>query len=300
MAPKPAHWNHEGFLEKFAGFKVSKDYKQLKHLLAQVAQNNYESREWFGRIPRTVPISYEECQKFRQPSGAPPLISFSKMDTVEALLAFGKDRSRWVCGLNFANGKDVGGGYKNGSTAQEEDLCRRIPLLYSSLYAAEKEGHYPFGPSTCSSAEDPQKYADVLYTGNLLVARAGDLEGFRFLSRSEQVTVSLLAAAAPNIRFASEVNDPDLIYRTIENIMTAPLIAEPGINTLILGAWGCGAFGGDPVQIASLFIKALVQDNLGQGFKEVHFAIPQTSPEDQNFEMFREVFKKHKIQVMDV
>lgn len=51
----------------------------------------------------------------------------------------------------------------------------------------------------------------------------------------------------------------------MKTIFNAPHIAERGaIDTLILGAWGCGAFGGNPVQIANLFVKALLEDGLGQ------------------------------------
>ncbi|CAE7395397.1 unnamed protein product [Symbiodinium pilosum] len=237
------HWDHVKFAAELASSKVGKDYKKVKALLATVAEDNYERREHFGRIPRTIPVSFHETEKFRPPSDAVPVISFSRMNTADALLALGRQRGKKVCALNFANGKDVGGGYKNGASAQEEDLCRRIPLLFSSLLGAKKEGHYPFGPPTCTSADQPEKYRDVLYTSNLLVGRAGPEEGFRILKRDEQVTASLIAAAAPNINFDKDVNDERLIYQTMVTIFAAPHLVEPGINTLILGAWGCGAFG---------------------------------------------------------
>ncbi|CAE7365087.1 unnamed protein product [Symbiodinium sp. CCMP2592] len=278
------HWDHATFAQELHSSKVSKDYKRVKALLSTVAEDNYWRREHFGRIPRTIPASYHEAgEKFRPRSVPLPVISFSRMDTADALLALGRQRGRKVCALNFANGKDAGGGYKNGASAQEEDLCRRIPLLYSSLLGAKKEGLYPFGPPTCPSTGQPEKFRDVLYTTNLVVGRASQEEGYRILHRDEQATVSLVAAAAPNLKFGSDVNDAQLIYQTMVNIFRAPQVWEPGINTLILGAWGCGAFGGDPSRIADLFLQALLKDGCGQGYEEVHFAIPQFTPEDPNY-----------------
>ncbi|CAJ1446291.1 unnamed protein product [Effrenium voratum] len=174
-----------------------------------------------------------------------------------------------------------------------------MPLLYSSLINAQKSGLYPFGPPTCKSPDKPEKFCDVLYTSSLVIGRGGLEDGFRILGRDEQVTVSMVAAAAPNIKFDKDVNDEKLVYRTMETIFMAPHVAEKGITTLVLGAWGCGAFGGDPVQIAGLFVQALLKDGLGQGYKEIHFAIPQFSPDDQNYDMFREVFKRSIPDVKD-
>merc|ERR1712110_641561 len=103
-----------------------------------------------------------------------------------------------------------------------------------------------------------------------------------------------------NVRFKREVSKPELLYKTIQTIFIAPHIAEPQVTTLILGAWGCGAFGGDPRQIAELFIQALIRDNYGQLYKEIHFAIPKLSPKDENYDVFRAVFNQYKIHVTDV
>jgi len=220
------------------------------------------------------------------------------MDTADALLYFAS-KGEAACGLNFGNGETAGGGYKSGSSAQEEDLCRRIPTLYSSLFNATKDGLYPFGPCTCSDASKPAKYSDVLFTSGLVVARAGEEDGFAWLPSDRQQAISLVTACAPNIRFAKEVNDPELVYRTIENVFKAPNLVEPELTTLILGAFGCGAFGGNPEEISELFVQALIRDNLGQPYKEVHFAIPQTSPSDNNQEVFRKVFEKYKVDIVD-
>merc|ERR1712032_1768816 len=142
-------------------------------------------------------------------------ISFSCMFTGDAMHYFTKDKRTKVCGLNFANGEHVGGGYKHGAMAQEEDLCRMIPTLYSSLFNAQKHGLHPFGPCTCKSADIPEKYSTVLYTKGLVLARTSEAQGYALLPREQQRIVSLVTAAAPNVNFASEVYDLGLMYDEI-------------------------------------------------------------------------------------
>jgi len=284
-------WDHETFASQVVNAKMAKDHSTLKKLLAQVAEHNYRCKE-FWTVPRTIPVSFEDCDKARiKPYGSPKL-SISTMTTADACEFFAKDKSKVVCALNFANGQTAGGGYKNGATAQEEDLCRQFPTLYSTLYNATKEGLYPFGPCTCRAAANPEKYSDVLYTSDLSFARGGMEDGYPLLEQSQEVKVSMVAAAAPNIRFASEISDPDLIYNTVQSIFKAPRLIQPEVDTLILGAWGCGAFGGDPKQIAELFVRALISDSFGDLYKDIHFAIPKLAPDDNNYDVFKQVFSE--------
>lgn len=280
--------------------KTSKDWEGLKKLLAKVAEHNYHCRELWT-VPRSIPVSFAECSRARIATlDRNPRLTISTMTTAEACQHFARERRNVVCALNFANGSTCGGGYKTGATAQEEDLCRQCPTLYSTLYNATKEGLYPFGPSTCRSASSPEKYSDVLYTAGLALARGGMEEGYPLLSESEQVTVSMVTAAAPNIRFAKEISESELIYNTVKTIFVAPRLSEPEVNTLILGAWGCGAFGGDPKQIAELFVRALISDSFGQMYKEIHFAIPKLAPTDNNYEVFTRVFEEFSLKVEDL
>merc|ERR1712160_221810 len=97
--------------------------------------------------------------------------------------------------------------------------------------------------------------------------------------------------------FAKEVASPDLIYQIIQSIFLAPLKMDPQIDTLILGAFGCGAFGNDPKEISELFVKALIQDGYGQLYKEIHFAIPKLAPNDDNHSVFSAVFNQYKLNI---
>jgi len=269
--------------------------------LSQIAESNYRCRKKWP-IPKTCAFEQAKCAakeaKLKKRGGAPK-VSFSGWSTADAMLYFAHQK-HVVCGLNFGNGSKVGGGYKNGSVAQEEDLCRRIPTLYTSLLKAKSAGHYPFGPSTCKSPDQPKKYSDVLFTPDISLARAGEEWLYEILPPEQQAKVSLVTAAAPNINFANEVSDLGLMYNTVKNIMIAPQVLQPKVTTLVLGAWGCGAFGCCPMDISELFARALADDTLGNYYQEVHFAIPKAEGADCNAEIFRSAFKKRHIEFFEM
>lgn len=296
-------WNAEDFRQRLQAAKATQDMKYIKSVLKEVAENNYALRyQW--PVPRTVPVTLERCQRSRITGmGLDPEVSFSSMTTADALLFYARsDPNRKVVGLNFANGQRVGGGYKNGAVAQEEDLCRRMPTLYTSLNNALRDGQYPFGPCTCNDPSTPAKYSDVLWTPGAVIARSDEGAGYGLLPQPEQATVALVAAAAPNIRFADppELYSKELMLNTIKAVLITPKMMQPEVTTIVLGAWGCGAFGGDPNDIAEIFVKALVHERLGRLYKEVHFAIPQFSREDKNANTFREVFRKMNVKFKEM
>lgn len=294
----PSGWDAVDFKRRVDEARATSNRQDLKKVLREVAEHNYALRSSWP-VPRTSLVTSDQCLRHRVTgTGRDPQITFSFKSTADALLYFGRKLGPGkVCGLNFANGVQVGGGYKTGAVAQEEDLCRRIPCLYSSLYKAAQEHCYPFGPSTYVSLQQPGRYSDVLWTPDVTVARLGEKDGFELLPREQQATVSLVAAAAPNLRFADprnpEVFIKELMYTAVQTILLAPRVKQPEISVLVLGAWGCGAFGGDPDQICELFCEALVKAQLGRLYKEVHFAIPKFSEEDRNAEKFMEVLR-HK------
>jgi uncharacterized protein (TIGR02452 family) len=62
-----------------------------------------------------------------------------------------------------------------------------------------------------------------------------------------------------------------------------------GHSALVLGAWGCGAFGNDAHRTAIDFRDAL-ENNFSEAFAEVVFAITDWSPERRFLGPFREAF----------
>jgi len=300
-------WDADGFLKRLSHARDTGNMHEVKKVLREVAESNYKLRNLWGHPPRTKYLSHDFCKKLRaRGRGRDPIVSFACESTADALLRCALD-GKTVCALNFANGSSIGGGYKNGATAQEEDLCRRIPGLYTSLYNAGREEHYPFGPPTCTNVDEPKRYSDVLWTpdkcgpARLVLAREGEQKGYELLPEEKQVSVSIVSAAAPNLAFAKtqEVSDNTVVSNTIRTILLAPIQQNEKIQVIVLGAWGCGAFGGDPSNISELFCQALFNDKLGRLYEEVLFAIPAQTAKDPNWCAFYQTVQKYcKVQMM--
>lgn len=92
------------------------------------------------------------------------------------------------------------------------------------------------------------------------------------LRQEERIICSIVAAAAPNVN-RGEPFDRDRFVSAIMNILIAPRLHSSEVNVLLLGAWGCGAFGCDPKVVAACFIEVL-RSPASRLWEEIHFAIP--------------------------
>lgn len=146
--------------------------------------------------------------------------------------------------LDFASDTNPGGGCEsNQQGTQEESLCRR-----STLFHSLKSTNYPI----------PLKGG--VYVPEVCVFRSKDM--------------NLLQNPFWCSIFASSLrsnNDKTVIIEKIE------LVFETAIrfnhDSLVLGAWGCGAFGNDPKMIADLFSQTIKKYK--SCFKFIVFAITQ-------------------------
>ncbi len=122
----------------------------------------------------------------------------------------------------------------------------------------------------------------AIYSPNVPVFRTDDGTNLE-----QPWLLSFLTCAAP---FAPAIGQPeayDLLQRRIHRALA---IAQAyGHTTLVLGAWGCGAFGNDAQRTAIDFRHALESDFSG-AFREVVFAITDWAPERKFLGPFRDVF----------
>ena len=72
---------------------------------------------------------------------------------------------------------------------------------------------------------------------------------------------------------------PGVMRERIARVLT--VAAREGHASVVLGAWGCGAFGGDTESVAGIFKEALAGPFRGV-FEEVVFAVLDTT-DDRRF-----------------
>ena len=104
--------------------------------------------------------------------------------------------------------------------------------------------------------------------------------------------VAVISAPAPNLRglgfFASRCRVRESLIEKIRIMLTEAYRHQ--YREIVLGAWGCGAFGNDPGMVAECFRLVLIEDGLAKYFDKVVFAIKE-KPRGGNFSHFRRVLK---------
>lgn len=181
------------------------------------------------------------------------------------------DAGAAVTALNFASARHPGGGFLTGARAQEESLCR-ASALHACIVNAPMYAHH-------ERLHDPMYTSWMLYAPAVPVFRDDD---GALLERPWRC--SFVTAAAPNSKvvLARDPSRRDAVLAAFAERIprVLALCAREGDTHLVLGAWGCGAFGGDSERVAELFAQSLGGDFRG-AFAEVVFAVLDSSPEQR-------------------
>lgn len=185
--------------------------------------------------------------------------------------------------LNFASAKNAGGGFLNGAVAQEESLA-----LSSTLYATQmkNEEFYLY-----NRVRKTYLYSDhMIYSPGVTVFR--DDSGTLL---TEPYMLDIITSPAVNIGAMKNNNPDELQYAEIAMLQRTDrvlgLFVHYGIRKLVLGAWGCGVFQNDPVEVAKWFATYLKGDGkYSRCFDEVLFAVYDRSKTQENIGAFEMVF----------
>jgi uncharacterized protein (TIGR02452 family) len=191
-----------------------------------------------------------------------------------------------VAALNFASARNPGGGFRNGSQAQEESLARSSALYASLLRAGEYYERHRASPSCLYSD------AMILSPGCPIFR---DDDG-RLLE--EPRLAAFITSAAPNAGAIADNRPeerrqvPGVFRRRSEYVLA--LAASRGYKQLVLGAWGCGVFRNDAGAVAEAF-SAHLQSGVWAGrFERVVFSVFDPSPARETFMAFQRAFGLHR------
>ena len=200
-------------------------------------------------------------------SAGNPFIEVADEKVQDAALRF---RGQNVTILNFASGVSAGGGVRYGSVAQEEDLCRCSGLLHAlethpDYYEDNQAGE---APAECYDRMIISEEVPIIFDGNSVAV--------------DPFLVNVISYPAPNL-YRDDMDPVPVFQRRCPQVIAQA--RELQTDVLILGAWGCGAYGNSPDVVARAFRDAL--QKYGNGLECVVFAI-YGSKRNQN--AFKRVF----------
>lgn len=170
--------------------------------------------------------------------------------------------------LNMACSFGPGGGVERGALAQEEDLFRRTTACLThdaALYPLD-DGCYIYSPVVTTLKDE--RYAELAPH-----------------ARVSYAMLTMAALRAPEVVGPQYRHDDDraVMARKVRGMFQAGI--RHGHDSLVLGAFGCGAYRNPPEAVCDLFRAALAQ--YGHHFKRVGFAVLVVREADRhNFDVF--------------
>ncbi len=222
-------------------------------------------------------------------------IIVSKKRTFEAASAYCNNETE-VAVLNFASASNPGGGVVNGSSAQEECLCRCSTLYFNLEIDSNLKGFY----LPHRKARNPLHNDDIIYTPNVVIFKS-DTSHPQLMKETAWQKVNVITCAAPNLReqpgnrynsgdgnTSIKISDKDL--QTLHEKRGRRILdvaVAGGNDVVILGAFGCGAFRNKPEVVVQAYKNILAE--YVHAFKVIEFAVYCSPRDESNFQIFKNV-----------
>lgn len=208
--------------------------------------------------------------------------------------------------LNLADAYAACGHYKQGWRAQEESLCRATTLsrsLYQYYKATSgKADRYAqeVNVTLIKSAYPMDINFGGVYSPGVTVFR-NSADDYAFLE--EPYKIGIISVAALSFK---EKTGKDLQYQNPEGGFTPEGLAimknkirtiyrialANGHDSLVAGAFGCGAFRLPGTDVANLFNEILNETEFKNKFRKVTFAILAKKKSDERFQPFYDLFNQ--------
>lgn len=261
--------------------KMSFDMRNRAHEQYKL-MNNYYRKEIKTCVEKTR-VYREKVEGIDERVGQGKFNRVQRLEdcgTYDAIMSCTKAQGR-VAALNFASFKNPGGGFMNGSTAQEEMLCHDS-FLYNVL---EKETD--FYEENRKDVNKGMYYNAALYSPDVTFVEA-DAHGIK-----REKACDIITCAAPNWSAASKnhVSISECNKALRERIEFILDVAQANhVDTLILGAFGCGVFRNDPRVVVETFEETLNKEKYT--IREVIYAVP--NKKSDNYKAFEAYLSKEE------
>ncbi|MDD6954897.1 MAG: TIGR02452 family protein [Solobacterium sp.] len=244
-------------------------------------------------------IFYEDdYPEFNQKNICDTQITVTRHRSFEAAIKLHKtDITSKIAVLNFANAFHAGGGVTTGSSAQEESLCRTstlYPLIYRKYLRDTFYKHH-------FERNNPKATDSLIYTEGVIICKT-DEDLPQRMKKEDWVKVDVITCAAPDLRKKSNMhasiinngtymNDAELFgYHIKRAVHILSCAAAKGADTLVLGAFGCGAFQNNPETVAKAYKTVL--EIFPNVFRRIEFAIYCPPQDDTNYQVFKKNFNQ--------
>ena len=185
--------------------------------------------------------------------------------------------------LNMASATSPGGGFRKGDGAQEENLFRRSDYFRSldigldDFLSERPERFHCSSNGRLESFSDPKSMYPMdeygaIYTSGLTFFRHSEDVGYEFMEKPLKNVCSIAMAAYRNPELEGNWLGAKHAVGTrkkIENIFS--IAYHHKHDSMVLSAFGCGAFRNPPVHMAKLFLSVI--DQYAGFFDLIVFAI---------------------------
>jgi len=279
-------WNHKEWSMKFK--EASKLKSWVRELRADVFEStvNIVKNGGYQLIQRDCNIENRSAEINTVFYESPPnvILNVNKAETKIAVInADCLDIARLITlagfepvVLNMANRQNPGGGVFGGAGAQEENIFSRSNLYvslfqfvdYCSQYGIQRNADYSYPLNRNTGG---------IYSHGITVFRSTEANGYSLIGNPYKLSfVTVPAINKPDLtlikgeyRLVSSMIEPS--KQKIRTILRIAL--NNGHDSIVLSAFGCGAFGNPPKHIAELFKLVFDEEEFHKKLKLIVFAI---------------------------
>lgn len=109
---------------------------------------------------------------------------------------------------------------------------------------------------------------------------------------AEPHKTAVITSPAPNLNRRAAALSKAALHEVMTDKVRKILISSAfyGYRTITLGAWGCGVFGHNPVDMAGYFREVLIDEKYCELFDGVVFAILDKTKSSPNYIAFEKTF----------